>query len=72
MTAGSSRKKLVRDIQTRSGWSYMFCIRVVSHFGYEVVSKEIDVSKDLAELGGRFHREMKTSAQAAAAQRRVG
>lgn len=35
-------KKLVRDIQARSGWGYAFCHHLVTRLGYEEVSSRID------------------------------
>lgn len=42
MTAGKNKKKLVRDIQKRTEWSYTFCLRIVTALGYETVSREVD------------------------------
>jgi hypothetical protein len=48
-------KKLRRDIQDRTGWTYGFCHYLVSSLGYEEVSKAIDDAPEthgaLEELG---------------------
>lgn len=38
----SNLKKMVRDVQRRTGWNYTFCLHLVRGLGYEVVSKAID------------------------------
>ena len=36
------KKKLVRDVQNRTGWKYSFCLFLVDNLGYEEVSRCID------------------------------
>ncbi len=42
MTDKSGGKKLVRDVQKRTGWKYVFCVNLVDRLGYEAVSQAID------------------------------
>lgn len=42
VTINKGFKKLVRDIQDRSGWNYQVAHRFVSALGYDYVSKRLD------------------------------
>jgi len=46
----NKRKKEVRDIQKRTGWSYTFCLFVCRALGYTRVSDELDAGKTGDEL----------------------
>jgi len=59
------KKKVVRDIQDRTGWKYQFCLFIVTQLGYEYVSKAVDDLEDKKEtkeqLSNRLNKEAKTA-----------
>lgn len=85
MTTGRNKKKLVRDIQRRSGWSYTSCLRFIDALGYEHVSGQIDKALGECEeafeltgintrpnyeaIGNRLNEEMKKKAKIEAARK---
>lgn len=42
VTQNKNKKRMIRDIQERSGWNYQVGHRLVTVFGYEYVSKALD------------------------------
>ena len=55
-------KKVVRDIQRRTGWKYTFCLFLVQQLGYEAVSQAVDDNEGTMEaLGDTLHARAKAA-----------
>lgn len=58
MTIGRSKKKLVREIQQETGWSYMQCLDLVEKLGHErvmeVIIREKNDDEDAREATGNM------------------
>ncbi len=62
----SSAKKEVRDVQTRTGWGYSFCLFLVRTLGYEEVSRAIDDNAaSMVDLGNALNERAKKAQRGA-------